>query len=186
MCPASFSNVISVLYSLSGFPILCLVAQLCSTLCDPMDCIARQAPLSMRILQARILEWIPYPFSRGTSRPRNRTGVSCIAGRFFTDWPIREAWISIYWVYMSIYIFLALKKEQHSKRNGRMIRGRQMILSDGIMTCWDHGLLKKQHTSFLRINRFYQLTEHRSNRTEKRKKRIYFPVGWILNGCFFT
>ena len=134
----------------------------------------------------RILESGAFPFSRGSSRPRNRTGVSCIAGRFFTDWPIREAWISIYWVYMSIYIFLALKKEQHSKRNGRMIRGRQMILSDGIMTCWDHGLLKKQHTSFLRINRFYQLTEHRSNPTEKRKKRIYFPVGWILNGCFFT
>jgi len=32
----------------------------------------------------RILEWVAYPFSRGTSRPRDRTGVSCIAGRFFT------------------------------------------------------------------------------------------------------
>ena len=156
------------------------VAQLCPTLCNPTDCTIHG------ILQARIPERVAFPFSRGSSRPRNRTGVSCIAGRFFTDWAIREAWISIYWVYMSIYIFLALKKEQHSKRNGRMIRGRQMILSDGIMTCWDHGLLKKQHTSFLRINRFYQLTEHRSNPTEKRKKRIYFPVGWILNGCFFT
>ena len=51
MCPASFSNVISVLYSLSGFPVLGLVAQLCPTLCDPMDYIAHQAPLSMRILQ---------------------------------------------------------------------------------------------------------------------------------------
>ena len=32
-----------------------------------------------------ILEWVAYPFSRGSSRPRNRPGVSCIAGRFFTN-----------------------------------------------------------------------------------------------------
>ena len=39
----------------------------------------------------RILEWVAYPFSRGFSQTRNRTGVSCIAGRFFTNWAIREA-----------------------------------------------------------------------------------------------
>ena len=39
----------------------------------------------------RILEWVAYPFSPGSSRPRNRTGVSCIAGWFFTNWAIREA-----------------------------------------------------------------------------------------------
>ena len=33
----------------------------------------------------RILEWVSYPSSRGSSRPRNRTGVSCIAGGFFTN-----------------------------------------------------------------------------------------------------
>ena len=33
----------------------------------------------------RILEWVAYPFSRGSSPPRNQTGVSCIAGRFFTS-----------------------------------------------------------------------------------------------------
>ena len=91
MCPASFSNVLSILYSLSGFPILCLVAQLCPTLCDPMDYIARQAPLSIRILQARILEWVAYSFSRGTSRPRDWTRVSCVAGGFFTSWATRES-----------------------------------------------------------------------------------------------
>ena len=36
-------------------------------------------------------EWVAYPFSRGSSWPRNRTGVSCIAGRFFTSWATREA-----------------------------------------------------------------------------------------------
>ena len=34
----------------------------------------------------RIREWVAYPFSRGSSRPRNQTGVSCIAGRFYTNW----------------------------------------------------------------------------------------------------
>ena len=38
----------------------------------------------------RILEWVAYPFSRGSSQPRNQTGVSCIAGRFFTSWSTRE------------------------------------------------------------------------------------------------
>ena len=39
----------------------------------------------------RILEWVAYPFSKGSSQSRNRTRVSCIAGRFFTNWAIREA-----------------------------------------------------------------------------------------------
>ena len=39
----------------------------------------------------RILEWVAYFFSRGASWPRNRTEVSCIAGRFFTSWATREA-----------------------------------------------------------------------------------------------
>ena len=38
----------------------------------------------------RILEWVAYPFSSGSSQPRNRTGVSCIAGGFFTSWDTWE------------------------------------------------------------------------------------------------
>ena len=38
-----------------------------------------------------MLEWVAYPFSSGSSQPRNQTGVSCIAGRFFTSWATREA-----------------------------------------------------------------------------------------------
>ena len=56
------------------------VTQLCLTLCDPMDYTVHG------ILQARLLEWVAFPFSRGSSWPRNRTGVSCIAGRFSTSW----------------------------------------------------------------------------------------------------
>ena len=40
---------------------------------------------------SRILEWVAYPVSRRSSWPRNRTGVSCIADGFFTNWAIREA-----------------------------------------------------------------------------------------------
>ena len=43
----------------------------------------------------RILEWVAYPFSRGSSWPRNQTGVSGIAGRFFTNWATREANLSL-------------------------------------------------------------------------------------------
>ena len=39
----------------------------------------------------RILEWVAYLFSSGSSQPRNQTGVSCIASGFFTNWAIREA-----------------------------------------------------------------------------------------------
>ena len=38
----------------------------------------------------RILEWVAYPSSSGSSQPRNRTRVSCIAGRFFTNWALRD------------------------------------------------------------------------------------------------
>ena len=48
--------------------------------------VALQAPLVHEILQARILEWVAIPFSRGSSQPRDQTQVSHIAGRFFTVW----------------------------------------------------------------------------------------------------
>ena len=53
--------------------------------------LAHQAPLSMRIQQATILEWVAMPSSRGSSQPRDHTQVSHIAGGFFTIWATREA-----------------------------------------------------------------------------------------------
>ena len=44
------------------------------------------------ILQARTLEWVAIPLSRGFSQPRDGTQVSCIAGGFFTSWATGEAW----------------------------------------------------------------------------------------------
>ena len=46
-------------------------------------------------LQARILEWVGFPFSKGSTRPRDQTQVSCIAGRFLTSWAIGNIYIYI-------------------------------------------------------------------------------------------
>ena len=61
------------------------VVQSCPTLCDPRDYTVHG------ILQARILERVAFPFSRGYSQTRDQTQVSLIAGRFFTSWATREA-----------------------------------------------------------------------------------------------
>ena len=61
------------------------VTQSFPTLCDPMDYTVHG------ILQARILEWVALPFSRGSSQPRDWTQVSHFAGGFFTIWVTREA-----------------------------------------------------------------------------------------------
>ena len=110
--------------------VLCLVTQLCPSLCNPMDCSlpgssvhgdspGKNSELGCHALlqgifptqgfdpglqhcrwilcrlshqgSPGILEWVGYPFSRGSSWPKNWTGVSSIAGRFFTSWASREA-----------------------------------------------------------------------------------------------
>jgi len=72
---------------------MCLVAQCCPTLCECLD----SSPLGSSvhgIFQATILDWVAISSFRGSSWPRDQTRiscVSCIAGRFFTPWAIREA-----------------------------------------------------------------------------------------------
>ena len=63
----------------TGNPERVKAAQLCPTLCDPMDYTVHG------ILQARILEWVAFSFARGSSQPRDRTQVSLIAGGVFTS-----------------------------------------------------------------------------------------------------
>ena len=78
-CPFAFFFVFAV-YLLCAA--LCLVAQLCPTLCDPLGC-SRPGSSVHGVLQARILEWVAMPSSRGSFQPRDQTQVSHIAGRFF-------------------------------------------------------------------------------------------------------
>ena len=58
--------------------VLCLDAQSCPTLCDPMDCCPPGSSVH-GISQARILEWVAMPSSRGSSRSRDRTHLCCIS-----------------------------------------------------------------------------------------------------------
>ena len=66
--------------------------------------VALQAPLSMGILQAKVLEWIAMSSSRVSSQPRDQIQLSYIAGRFFTSWAIREAQIIYTWTYIHSFL----------------------------------------------------------------------------------
>ena len=73
--------------NLSTMPCCCYLAtKSCLTLCDPMDCSPPGSSVH-GILQAGILEWVAIPLSWVSSRPRDRTHVSYLAGRFFTTKP---------------------------------------------------------------------------------------------------
>ena len=66
------------------------VAPSCPIFGDPLNYTAHG------ILQARILEWVAFPFSRGSSQPRDRTHVSWMAGGFFTNWATREVQVKLF------------------------------------------------------------------------------------------
>ena len=68
--------------------------------------IAHQDPLSMGILQARILEWVAIPSSRGSSQLRDWTQISCISGRVFTVWATSLP----YWFQIWLCAFSRLEK----------------------------------------------------------------------------
>ena len=80
-------------------------AQLCPTLCDPMDCSLPGSSLH-GILQARVLEWVAVSFSKGSSRPRDQTWASRIVGRCFNLWATKEAH---YFLCMQVYSYLKLQ-----------------------------------------------------------------------------
>ena len=67
-----------------------LVTKSCPNSCNPMDCCLPGS------FQARIREWVAVSFSRGSSRSRDWTRVSCLAGRFFTTEPSGKPMLSFY------------------------------------------------------------------------------------------
>ena len=82
-----------------------LVTRSGPTLCDPVDC-SPPGSYVQGILQARVLEWVTIPYSRGPSRPRDLNRVSCIAWRFFPTWATREAQFTLKaFINILIYIF---------------------------------------------------------------------------------
>ena len=92
----------------SSFSQCVLVTQSCPTLCNPVDCSPPGSSVH-GILQARILEWVAIPFSRGSSQPRDWTGISCIADGLFTSWATREALLHPEpWLYRASHLFTLL------------------------------------------------------------------------------
>ena len=80
----SLLSIISLPWISLTLSLKVLVAHSCLTLCNPMDWSLPGSSVH-GILHARILEWVAMPSSRGSSQPRDRTQVSLIAGRFFTQ-----------------------------------------------------------------------------------------------------
>ena len=106
-----------------------LVAQSCLTLCSPMDC-SPQGSSAYGIFQARILEWVVISFSRGSSRSRDWSWVSCTAGRFLTDWATRKA--------LHIQIPYKLKEFRVLRFSKPGIKYRTGIMCNHICKFWLH------------------------------------------------
>ena len=94
------------------------------------------------ILQARTLQWGAFPFSRGSSQPRDRTQVSCTAGGFFTSWAAGEAQVTVYGV---------AKIQTHDWARMHMNHGRGTVSSESAVT-WEES--EKLHSNcILHVNR---------------------------------
>ena len=81
---------------------VCVCVQSCPSLCDPMDCNLPGFSV-LGISQARILEWIAISYSRGLTRPRDQSHISCLAGRFFTTEPLGKST----YIYICLYIYFS-------------------------------------------------------------------------------
>ena len=88
-CPRAKNSFYSKIIKYTHCKGKVLVAQLCPTPCDPMNCNPPGSSVH-GVSQGRILEWVAVPFSRWSSRPRDQTQVSHIAGRHFNLWATRE------------------------------------------------------------------------------------------------
>ena len=99
---------------------MCIIAQSCPTLWDPMNCSLPGSSI-YGIVQTRILEWVAISFSRGFSRPRNQTWVSHIAGRLFTTWATREAqYVDMWpgkWGHMLLWVLVRDERIKYTVRS---------------------------------------------------------------------
>ena len=114
-------------------------AQLCLTLCDPMDCSPPGS--SVRgIFQARVLEWVASSCSRGSSWPRDWTWVSCTVDRCFTIWTTRE----VQWSRKGYAYYFARQKEAEQVNAlrsvrpnlGKVVRSFTVIVHRGCDVLW--------------------------------------------------
>ena len=112
-------------------------AQPCSTVCDPMDCSLPGSSVHT-IFQARILEQVAISPSRGSSRPRDRTHVSCVGRQILYPWATWEVYTE---QYMHIFLLCELRGAGSNDIPAAMSTlGTQILVSNTIL--WGQGLLR--------------------------------------------
>ena len=131
------------------------VAQLCLTLCNPVVYTVRG------IFQARIQEWVAFPFSRGSSQPRGWIWVSHLAGGFFTNWATRET--QEYWSGWVAYLFSSRSSWPRNRTGVFCIAG-------GFFTNWAMRLLRVGFNDWFHVEDVAE--------TEKTLKSMYLEV-WL-------
>ena len=120
----------------------------------------------------RIPEWVAYPFSSGSFWPRNWTGVSCITGRFLTNWAIREAF-----VYTQIYSHIY----SENKENIFYWIAHEIIIKTGLKPKTKSPESKNRTENFL-WSQWKKARNWKSNQntqnlsTQKEKKTLKFPL----------
>ena len=144
----------------------------------------------------RILEWVAYPFSSGSSWPRNQTGISCIAGGFFTSWAVREA-LDVVWISTIRNVRLL---SLHCRKNEKSSWSEELASEvENLKIFINHTQCFQQYAEFypapaqaLRLSRIRALTSTPSSRKVviflnswhnwwEIKLHIYGAVVWGLN-----
>ena len=90
-------------------------------------------------LQARILEWVAIPFSRGSSQPKDRTQVTHIAGRFFTSWATRDVMLRIF-MQLMFRTVLSCKTELYTSKTTGGWGQEEKGMTENEMAGWHHRL----------------------------------------------
>ena len=98
----------------------------------------------------RILEWVAYSFSSRSSWPRNRTGVSCIEGEFFTNWAIREA--PIYTLLLLLSIYTTMYKIGGGNGTPLQYSCLENPMDGGVWWAAVHGVAKSNTTEWLHFH----------------------------------
>ena len=105
--------------------------QSCPTLCNPMGWCPPN-PSVPGILQARILEWTPISFSKGSARPRDWTHVSCSGRQILHHWATGKPWcvcVCVY-IYVCVYVCVCVQVGNlHRPRGSCGLRGPQALRS---------------------------------------------------------
>ena len=131
------------------------VTQSCLTLCDPMDCVVHG------IFQARILEWVAYPFSRGSSQHRDWGQVSHIAGGFFTSWAFTRGEGDVN--------FQRCYKQSISKKKKLLLKRTNENSEVEKYNNWDEKHSRGAHSRFELTEKLTSDTDYAIQRTERKK-----------------